>query len=133
MGSCAIARDMFQNFPFPISPTVPVHTGLCSVVVEGSRRAHAALFTLLPTMLRDGEGGATALAGRHTGTILHGGRTGECYCGKEREKNMAKEREKNMASKRENRTKCGFSENSPQSGTCDRKSTTTENRRQWRA
>lgn len=40
-------------------------------------------------MLRDGEGGATALAGRHTGTILHGGGTGGCYSGKEREKNMA--------------------------------------------
>lgn len=89
MVSCAITRDMVQDFPFPVSPTVPVHTGLCSVVVEGSRRTHAALLTLLPTMLRDGEGGATALAGRHTGTILHGGGTGDCYSGKEREKNMA--------------------------------------------
>lgn len=89
MVSCAITRDTFQDFAFPISPTVPVHTGLCSVVVEGSRGAHATLLTLLPTMLQDREGGATALAGRHTGTILHGGRTGDCYSGKEREENMA--------------------------------------------
>lgn len=79
MVSCAISMDEFQDFP-----TVPVHTGLCSVVVEGSRRTHAALLTLLPTMLRDREGRATALTGGHTGTIPHGGRTGDC-CHRERE------------------------------------------------
>lgn len=59
----------------PASSVLPVHTGVCAVVVEGSQRADAALFTLLPTVLRDGEGGATALAGRHAGAILHGGGT----------------------------------------------------------
>lgn len=51
---------------------LPVHTGVRPVVVEGALRAHAALLTLLPTALRDGEGGATALAGRHAGAVLHG-------------------------------------------------------------
>lgn len=47
------------------------------MVVEGPLRAHAALLTLLPTALRDREGGAAALAGRHTGAILHGVRAGD--------------------------------------------------------
>lgn len=64
---------------------VPVHAGVCSVVVEGSLRADAALLTLLPTVLRDGQGGAAALAGRHTGAVLHGFRTGErCRDGRRR-------------------------------------------------
>lgn len=61
----------------PAPSALPVHTGVCSMVVEGSLRTDAALLTLFPTVLRDGEGGATALAGRHTGAILHGGRTGD--------------------------------------------------------
>lgn len=47
------------------------------MIVEGPLRADAALLTLLPAVLRDREGGATALAGRHAGAILHGGRTGD--------------------------------------------------------
>lgn len=47
------------------------------MVVEGFLGADAALLTLLPTVLRDGEGGAAALAGRHTGPVLHGGGTGD--------------------------------------------------------
>lgn len=47
----------------PAPSALPVHTGVCAVVVEGSQRADAALLTLLPTVLRDREGGATALAG----------------------------------------------------------------------
>lgn len=58
-------------------PALPVHAGVCPMVVEGSLRADAALLTLLPTVLRDGEGGAPPLAGRHTGAVLHGGRTGD--------------------------------------------------------
>lgn len=59
-----IERLVFPElFPPPPQPALPVHTGVCSVVVEGSLRADAALLTLLPTVLRDGEGGATALAG----------------------------------------------------------------------
>lgn len=61
----------------PTPPSLPVHTGVCSVIVEGALRTDTALFTLLPTVLRDGEGGAAALAGGHTGAILHGGRTGD--------------------------------------------------------
>lgn len=53
-------------------------------------RTHAALLTLLPTMLRDGEGGATAPAGGHTGTVLHGGRTGDRYTSREREREIAR-------------------------------------------
>lgn len=49
------------------------------MVVEGLLRADAALLTLLPTVLRDREGGATALAGRDAGAVLHGGRTGDRY------------------------------------------------------
>lgn len=46
------------------------------MVVEGSLGADAALLALLPTLLlRDGEGRATVLAGRHAGAVLHGGRT----------------------------------------------------------
>lgn len=54
-----------------------MHAGVCSMVVEGSLGAHTALLTLLRTVLWDGEGGAAALAGRHTGAVLHAGRTGD--------------------------------------------------------
>lgn len=47
------------------------------MVVEGPLGAHAALLTLLPTALRDRECGAAALAGRHTGAVLHGVRAGD--------------------------------------------------------
>lgn len=56
---------------------VPVHAGVCAVVVEGVLRADAALLTLDTAALWDGEGGAAALAGRDTGAILHGVRTGD--------------------------------------------------------
>lgn len=61
------------------------------MVVEGSRRTHAALLTLLPTTLRDGEGGAAGPTGGHTGTILHGGRTGDGYNSTERERERERE------------------------------------------
>lgn len=41
---------------------IPVHAGLCAVVVEGVLWADAALFTLAAAVLRDGEGGASPLA-----------------------------------------------------------------------
>lgn len=56
---------------------VPVHAGVCAVVVEGVLRANAALLTLDAAALWDGEGGATALAGRDTGAVLHGVRTSD--------------------------------------------------------
>lgn len=59
------------------SSSLPVHTGVCSVIVEGTQRTDATFLTLLVTVLRDREGGATALAGGHTGAVLHVGRTGD--------------------------------------------------------
>lgn len=58
--------------PQVAAAAVPVHAGMCAVVVEGVLRADAALLTLDAAALRDGEGGATALAGRDTGAVLHG-------------------------------------------------------------
>lgn len=62
---------------FKDSPASPVHTGVCSVVVEGSLRARAALLTLLPAALQGREGGALSLAGGHTAAVLHGGGTAD--------------------------------------------------------
>lgn len=67
----------------PPPPPSPVHAGVSPVVVEGLRRAHAALLALLPAVRRDGEGGATAAAGRHAGAVAHGGGAGD-GCGETR-------------------------------------------------
>lgn len=68
---CQIAQQVTA------AAAVPVHAGVCAVVVEGVLWADAALLTLDATALRDGEGGAAALAGRDTGAVLHGVRTGD--------------------------------------------------------
>lgn len=78
---CRIKKGISPPSPAPPRPPSPVHAGVRPVVVEGLRRADAALFALPPAARRDGEGGATPLAGRHAGAVLHGGGTGDRWGG----------------------------------------------------
>lgn len=71
---CICLNDCFGS---SAHSALPVHAGVRSLVVEGPRGADAALLALVPTLLRDGQGGAAALAGGHAGAVLHGGRTGD--------------------------------------------------------
>ena len=57
-------------------------THVCVCAVEGAMWTHTALLTLLSAVLLRGQGGATPLARRHTGSVLHGSWACHLYSGR---------------------------------------------------